>query len=57
MLHRDLIIDKSAERPKLRDIVIGALQTVGKEGINPQIDGRICNTQQEAPCLAAGDIK
>jgi len=57
MLHRDLIIDKSAERPKLRDIVIGALQAAAEGGIDPQVDGRICNTQQEGFCLAIDGAK
>ncbi len=57
MLHRDLIVDKSMERPKLRDIVIGALQSEGQEGINPQVHGRICNTQQQGSCLAVDGVK
>ncbi len=57
MLHRDLITDKSAERPKLRDIVNDALRVVGKEGIKPQVHGRICNTQQEGSCLAIDGAK
>ncbi len=57
MLHRDLITDKSAVRPKLRDIVIDALQVVGKEGIKPQVHGRICNTQQDGACLAIDGSK
>ncbi|MEA3304017.1 MAG: 5'-nucleotidase C-terminal domain-containing protein [Pseudomonadota bacterium] len=57
MLHRDLITDKSAVRPKLRDMVIGALQVSGKGGIHPQVEGRICNTQQQGSCLAVDGIK
>ena len=57
MLHRDLIVDKSMERPKLRDMVIGALQVSGKGGITPQVEGRICNTQQEGACLAVDGVK
>ncbi len=51
-----LIVDKSMERPRLREIVIEALQTSGKAGINPQVEGRICNTQREGACLAVSGI-
>jgi hypothetical protein len=30
------------------------LQASGVEGIAPRVEGRICNTQQAGPCLAAG---
>lgn len=43
MLNRDMIIDKSLFRPKLRDIVIRSLQAAEPEGIAPEIDGRIRN--------------
>ena len=38
--------------PDLKDVVIQSLQAELEEGIAPEVEGRICNTTREGPCLA-----
>lgn len=40
------------EIPTLRELVLQGLAQAGEEGIAPQVEGRICNTEEESPCLA-----
>lgn len=37
--------------PTLRELVLQGLQIAGDKGISPQVEGRICNTQEDGPCL------
>ncbi len=43
------------EIPTLRELVLQGLEEAGEQGIAPQVEGRICNTTEEGPCLAVGD--
>jgi 2',3'-cyclic-nucleotide 2'-phosphodiesterase (5'-nucleotidase family) len=52
MLTPDQIVPYAGETVDLRQLVIKALQASGVEGIAPQVEGRICNTQRAGPCLA-----
>jgi len=36
----------------LKRLVAGALRAAGEEGIAPEVEGRICNTERPGPCLA-----
>ena len=38
--------------PDLRELVREALAAAEPEGIAPEVQGRVCNTQREGPCLA-----
>ena len=38
--------------PELKDVVIKKLLAELKEGIAPEVEGRICNTKRKGPCLA-----
>jgi len=44
--------DKAAEPADLRELVIAALEAAGEKGISPVVEGRVCNTQIDDPCLA-----
>ena len=36
----------------LKQLVADALRAAGEEGIAPEVEGRICNTERPGPCLA-----
>jgi 5'-nucleotidase len=50
MLHPGQTIDEGPG-PDLKHLVAEALAAAGEQGIAPRIEGRICNTQREGPCL------
>jgi 2',3'-cyclic-nucleotide 2'-phosphodiesterase (5'-nucleotidase family) len=53
MLSNDLIVPHSGGPVELRDLVVQGLAAAGGAGIAPAVEGRICNTPREGPCLAA----
>ena len=44
-------IVEGAESTRLLDLVIEALKISGDKGISPKLEGRICNTQKDGPCV------
>ncbi len=40
-----------AAGPDLKQIVVDSFKQAGDAGIAPKIEGRICNTEQQGPCL------
>ena len=49
---RHEVSDRESESTDLRELVIAALGAAGEEGISPTVEGRVCNTQLDDPCLA-----
>jgi hypothetical protein len=54
MLSKAQIVDTEAAAPDLVNLVVKALLEAGEAGIDPVVEGRICNpnAENEAPCLA-----
>ena len=52
MLTREMWVSDEEAMPELRQLVLDALAAAGEEGIAPEVEGRICNTQIEGPCRA-----
>jgi 2',3'-cyclic-nucleotide 2'-phosphodiesterase (5'-nucleotidase family) len=52
MLVPELLRTRPEAGPDLRDLVAEALRAAGKQGIAPQVEGRICNVKREGACLA-----
>ncbi|EIC22740.1 bifunctional metallophosphatase/5'-nucleotidase [Thiorhodovibrio frisius] len=54
MLNRTQIVDTQAAAPDLVNLVVTALVAANEAGIDPAVEGRICNRNAatEAPCLA-----
>ena len=52
MLTADRLVPIKRKVPSLRDLVIEALGEAGPDGIAPQVDGRICNSERPGLCLA-----
>lgn len=50
-MKRLLIVDPARPRIELKDKVVEALQRAGRQGIAPQVEGRICNTAKPGKCL------
>lgn len=51
MLTADMVIPDD-DPPSLKDLVVAEMRAVGRDGIAPRVEGRICNTQEAGPCLA-----
>ena len=47
-----MLVPYAGEPASLRELVIGGLEAAGPAGISPVVEGRICNTEREGPCLA-----
>ncbi|MEE8525911.1 MAG: 5'-nucleotidase C-terminal domain-containing protein [Thermoanaerobaculia bacterium] len=52
MLSEDLIVPYDGGPVDLRDLVVAGLAAAADEGISPAVEGRICNTRRDGPCLA-----
>ncbi|NEX18251.1 MAG: hypothetical protein C1943_16985 [Halochromatium sp.] len=54
MLSKAQIVNPKAATPDLVDLVVAALLEANAAGIDPSVEGRICdrNLAPEAPCLA-----
>lgn len=53
MLNPSMIVD-TPQTPELKALLLGDLSAAGAQGIHPEQVGRICNTLEPGPCLAAG---
>lgn len=51
MLEPEWIV-ADAPSPELKQLLFDALRRAGEAGISPERPGRVCNTQESAPCLA-----
>jgi 2',3'-cyclic-nucleotide 2'-phosphodiesterase (5'-nucleotidase family) len=54
MLSPALIINPDDNWPDLKNRVESKLKATEQQGISPQIEGRVCNTQRGGRCLAVG---
>ena len=52
MLTREMWVEGQPTVPDLRELTLAALAAAGEAGIAPEVEGRICNTEREGPCLA-----
>jgi 2',3'-cyclic-nucleotide 2'-phosphodiesterase (5'-nucleotidase family) len=52
MLTREMWVDEEPARKTLKALVIEALRRAEPGGIAPQVEGRICSTDRDGPCLA-----
>ena len=52
MLTEEQQVPGSGAPVTLRSLVLAGLAEAGEEGIAPTVEGRICNTERDGPCLA-----
>lgn len=52
MITRDMRVETSEPLPTLKELVLRELEAAGDEGIAPEVEGRICNSRRQGPCLA-----
>lgn len=52
MITRGMRVETTAPLPSLRELALAGLAAAGDGGIAPEVEGRICNSQREGPCLA-----